>query len=136
MLLSSVLPGKISQAWNSRQIQLSPGTVSSFYPFTLISLLVPVVLFVCHQLGLLGTDPHAVGVEALSKRSTEFASSSSSPAKPSMSSSEWRLVIALPAMLTMLSLSSKECVTISFRNVLKRMGVSRHPCRASIVVRN
>ena len=34
---------------------------------------------VCHQLGLLGTDLH---VEALSRHSTNFASSSSSPAKP------------------------------------------------------
>ena len=33
-------------------------TVSSFCPFTLISLLVP---FVCHQRGLLGTALHAVG---------------------------------------------------------------------------
>ena len=33
-------------------------TVSSFCPFTLISLM-PLVL--CHQLGLLGTDLHAVG---------------------------------------------------------------------------
>ena len=36
-------------------------TVSSFCPFTLISVLMPLVLFVCHQLGLLGTDIHAVG---------------------------------------------------------------------------
>ena len=35
-------------------------TVSSFCPFTLISVLMPLVLF-CHQLGLLGTDLHAVG---------------------------------------------------------------------------
>ena len=48
---------------------------------------------VCHQLGLLGTDLHAVGCGALSRRSTEFASSSSSPAKPSMSSAERRLEI-------------------------------------------
>ena len=35
-------------------------TVSSFYPFTLISLLMPLVLFY-HQLSFLGTDLHAVG---------------------------------------------------------------------------
>ena len=34
-------------------------TVSSFCPFTLISVLMPLVF--CHQLGLLGTDLHAVG---------------------------------------------------------------------------
>ena len=52
---------------------------------------------VCHQLGLLGTDRH---VAALSRRSTKFASSSSSPAKPSMSSAKQRLVIVLPPTLT------------------------------------
>ena len=35
-------------------------TVSSFCPFTLISVLMPLLLF-CHQLGLLGIDLHAVG---------------------------------------------------------------------------
>ena len=34
-------------------------TVSSFFPFTLISVLMSLVLY--QQLGLLGTDPHAVG---------------------------------------------------------------------------
>ena len=34
-------------------------TVSSFCPFTLIC--VDATGVVCHQLGLLGTDPHAVG---------------------------------------------------------------------------
>ena len=34
-------------------------TVSSFCPFTLISVLMP--LCVCHQLGLLGADLHAGG---------------------------------------------------------------------------
>ena len=39
-------------------------TVSSFCPFTLISVLMPLVgffFFFCHQLGLLGIDLHAVG---------------------------------------------------------------------------
>ena len=35
-------------------------TVSSFCSYTLISVLMPLV-FVCHQLGLLSTDFHAVG---------------------------------------------------------------------------
>ena len=48
---------------------------------------------VCYQLGLLGTDLHAVG-------SANFASSSSSPAKPLMSSAKRRLVIVLPPILT------------------------------------
>ena len=36
-------------------------TASSFCPFTLISVLMPLMFF-CHQLGLLGTDLHAVGL--------------------------------------------------------------------------
>ena len=35
-------------------------TVSSFWPFTLISLIVGAAGVVCHQLGILGTDLHAV----------------------------------------------------------------------------
>ena len=62
---------------------------------------------VCHQLGLLGTDLHAVAVEALSRRSTNFSSSSSSPSKPSTSSAKRRLVIVLPPLLTVPSWSSK-----------------------------
>ena len=45
---------------------------------------------VCHQLGLLGTDLHAVGCGGFVK----------TPAKPSMSSAKRRLVIVLPPMLT------------------------------------
>ena len=41
-------------------------TVSSFCPLTLISVLMPLVFF-CHQLGLLGTDLHAVGCEGFVK---------------------------------------------------------------------
>ena len=54
---------------------------------------------VCRQLNLLGTDFHAVGCTGLfSTRSTNFASSSSSPAKQSMSSAKRRLVIVLSPM--------------------------------------
>ena len=52
---------------------------------------------VCHQLGLLGTDPHAAGF--VERHSTNFASSSSR-AKPSMSSAKRRLVIVLSPSLT------------------------------------
>ena len=38
-------------------------------------------------------------MEALSRRSTNFSSYSSSPAKPSMSSAKWKFVIVLPPML-------------------------------------
>ena len=52
---------------------------------------------VCHQLGLLGTDLRAVGCEGFVE--TTFASSSSSPMKPSMSSAKEQLVIVPPPML-------------------------------------
>ena len=81
-------------------------TVSSLCPFTLISVLMPLVVFFFffgHKLGLLGTDLYAVGCEASSRRSTNLASSSTSPAKSSMSSAKRRLVIVLPPVLTVAS---------------------------------
>ena len=65
---------------------------------------------VCHQLGLLGTDLHAVGCGGLSRRLAKFANSSSSPAKPSMWPAKRRLVIVPPPVLTMPSWSSKTAV--------------------------
>ena len=73
--------------------------VSSFCLFTLISVLMPLVV-VCHQLGLLGTDLHAVGCGGFVETHNRFASSSSSPARPSMSSTKRKLVIVQPPMLT------------------------------------
>ena len=64
MLLSSVLSWRISQVWSPRQIQLSPGTRTCDCPELLslyFDLLVDAAGVVCHQLGLLGTDLHAVG---------------------------------------------------------------------------
>ena len=59
-------------------------TVSNFCLFALISVLMPLVLFVVSSVFLaLISLPKAV--QALSRRSTYFASSSSSTAKPSMS---------------------------------------------------
>ena len=46
------------------------------------------------------------------------------------------LVIVLPPMLTVHSWSSKASVMILSRNMLKRVGESRHPCRTPTVVRN
>ena len=72
-------------------------------------------------------------METLSRRSSNFASSSSSPAQPSMSSTERRLVIVLPPMLTVPSWFSKASVMILSRNVLKRVGENRHPCRTQLL---
>ena len=69
-------------------------TVSGFCPFTLISVLMPQVLFVnSFVFSAVISMPYAV--KALSRRSTNVASSSS-PAKPSMLSAKRRLVIVLP----------------------------------------
>ena len=46
-------------------------TVSSFCPFTLIC--VDATGVICHQLGLLGTDLHAVGYGGFAKMSCNFA---------------------------------------------------------------
>ena len=85
----------------------------------------------CHQLGL--TDLHAVGCEGFVETLNLFASSSSSDAKLSMSSAKRRLVIVLPPILTMPSLSSKASVLLLSRNKLKRVGESRHPCRTPLL---
>ena len=81
-------------------------TVSSFCLFTLISLSMPLVLFVISLVfSALISMPKAV--EALSRRSTNFASSSSSPVKPSMSSTKRWLVNVLPSVLTVPSWSGQ-----------------------------
>ena len=103
-------------------------TVLSFCPFALISLLMPLVLFVISLVFLaLKSMPQAV--EALSRRSTNFVSSSSSPAKRSMSWAKRGLVIVLPLILTVPSWSSRASDMILSRNMLERVGESRHPCR-------
>ena len=62
---------------------LRPVTISSFCPFTLISC-VDTTGVVCHQLGLLGTNLHAVGCGGF----VETPTSSSSLAKLLMSSAK------------------------------------------------
>ena len=47
---------------------------------------------VCHQLSLLDSDLHAIGCGGFVEMLTNFTSSSSSPAKPSMSSAKQTLV--------------------------------------------
>ena len=74
-------------------------TVSSFYPFALISVLMPLVLFVI-SLVFSALISMPLALKTLSRHSTNFASSSS-PAKPLMSSAKQRLVVVLPPMLTM-----------------------------------
>ena len=63
MLLSSVLSWRVSQAWTPRHIKLSPGKDCDCFENLSIyfDLFVDALGIICHQLGLLGTDLHAVG---------------------------------------------------------------------------
>ena len=122
--------GPSSDTTEPRHLKLV--TVSSLCPFTLISLFMPLVLSLtwssrlrspCNKLWRLFRD-------------AQLASSSSSPAEPSMSSAKRGLVTVLPPMLTVPSRFSKESVMTLSRNMLKRVGESSHPCRTPTVVRN
>ena len=74
-------------------------TQSSFSPLTLMSVLKPLVLLVISLVfSALICMPKAV--EVLSRHSTKSASSSSFPARPSMSLAKRKFVIFLPPMLT------------------------------------
>ena len=64
---------------------------------------------------------------AVSKLSTSYVSSSSSPVILSMSSAKRRFVIGRPPMLMVPLKFSSARVMISFRNMLKSVGESRHP---------
>ena len=107
-------------------------TQSSFSPLTLMSVLKPLVLFVISLVfSALICMPKAV--EVLSMRSTNSASSSSLPARPSMSSAKRKFVIFLPPMLTVPSWSL--CVSHnSSKKMLKRVGESTQPCLTPTVV--
>ena len=64
MLLLSVLSWRVSRAWNPHQLQLIP-VLEACDSLKLLSiyfdLCVDAAGVVCHQLGLLRTDLHAVG---------------------------------------------------------------------------
>ena len=116
-----------------RYLKLS--TLFNFSPLILMSMLIPFVLLVISLVfSALIFVPKAA--EVISRRSTREASSSSFPAKPSMSSVKRKLVIVLPQMLTVLWRSSSASVTILSRKILKRVGESRHPCLTPTVVLN
>ena len=75
-------------------------------------------------------------VEVLSMRSTKSGSSSSLPARPSMSSAKRKFVIFLPPMLTVPLWSFSASVIILSKNMLKRVGESTQPCLTPTVVLN
>ena len=110
-------------------------TVSSFLLSMVMSVLMPLVLFVINWVfSALICIPYAV--EASSRWFTNLASSCSCPARPSMSSAKRKFVIVLPPILTVPSWSSSASAIILSKKMLKRVGESRHPWRAPIVIRN
>ena len=116
-------------------IYLNLLTQSSFSPLNLILVLKPLVLLVISWVSsALICMPKAV--EVLSRRSTKSASSSSLPARPSMSSAKRKFVIFLPPMLTVPSWSFGASVIILSKKMLKRVGESTQPCLTPTVVLN
>ena len=108
-------------------------TVSSFWPPILTSKLIPLMLLVISLVfSALISMPYFVDV--VSRWLTNLTSSSSFPARASMSSAKRKLV--LPPMLTYPSWFSKASVMILSRKMLKRVGESRHPCLTPTVVLN
>ena len=81
----------------SRYLRLS--TLSNFSPLILMSMLIPFALLVI-SLVFLALISMPKDAEVSSGQSTRVASSSSFPARPSMSTAKHKLVIVLPPMLT------------------------------------
>ena len=102
-------------------------TVPNFCHFTFISLWMPLALFVI-SLVFSALISILYLVQVLSRLSTRASSSYSSSARASMSSSNRRLVIFRPPMLTFPSCSSRASDMICSRKMLKRVGDRRHPC--------
>ena len=125
----------LSDATEPRYLKLV--TVSSLCPFTLISLLMLLLLFV-NSLVFLALAFMLWVVEALLKHLNSFASSSSSPAKPLTSSAKQRLMFVLPPMLSASWWPSHSyaSVMILSRNMLKWLGENRHPYQTLTVVQN
>ena len=107
-------------------------TSSSFWPFILISLWKPLVLFVI--IFVLSPISILYLVVVLSRRSIRTPASSSSSAFTTMSSAKRKLVMSRLPMLALPS--SKASHMILSKKMLKRVGESRHPCRTPTVVLN
>ena len=109
-------------------------TVPNFCPFTfyLYLSLDAIALFV---ISLVFSAPISILylVQVLSRLSNRASSSSS---RASMSSTNRRLVLFLPPMLTFLSCYSRASDMIRSRKMLKRVGDREHPCLTPIVVLN
>ena len=113
----------------------SSAMIAPIYLNLLMSVLKPLVLLVISlDFSILICMPNAV--EVLSGRSTKPASSSSLPARPSMSSAKRKFVIFLPPMLTVPSWSFSASVIILSKKMLKRVGESTQPCLTLTMVLN
>ena len=104
-------------------------TSSSLWSFILISLWKPFRLFVITFV-LSGPISILYLVVVLSRRSTRTPASSSSSAFTTMSSAKRKLIMSCLPMLTLPSWLSNALHMVISRKMLKRVGESRHPCRA------
>ena len=96
-------------------------TISTFLLSVVMSVLMPLVLFVINWVfSALICMPYAV--EASSRCLTNLTSSCSCPARSSMLSAERKFVIVLPPILTVPSWSSSASAIILSKKMLKRVG--------------
>ena len=110
-------------------------TVPNFCPFTFISLWMQLALLVI-SLVFSALISILYLVQVLRRLSTRASRSCPSSARASMSSTNRRLVIFLPPMLTFLSCSSRALDMIHSRKLLKRMGDRSNHCLTPTVVLN
>ena len=122
-----------SETTASRYLKLL--TVPNFCPFTVISLWMPLALFVT-SLVFSALISILYFVQVLSRLSTRAFRSCCSTAWASISSANRRLVIFLPPMLIFPSCSSRITDMIRSRKMLKRVGDRKHPCLTPTVVLN
>ena len=125
--------------FDSSSLMTVPGylkwsTVSSYFPLTVILVVIGWTLFVM-SLVFSALISMLYREDASSSCLTRLASSSFS-ARPSMSSANLRLVIVRPPMLTVPERSFIASVVIRSRKMLNNVGDSRHPCWTPTEVRN
>ena len=137
MVLSSVLSWRVSQAWNPRQIQLTPGTWSLGLSQASVHLLwFPCWCRWCCLLSTWSSRlwPPCRGCGGFDETLSLFCQFFFLSCKATASSAKRRLVIVPPPMLTVPSWSSKASVMILSRSMWNRLDESRYPCRTPIFI--
>ena len=118
-----------------QQQQLEACTVSRFCPFTVISLRMPLALFVISLV-----FSALISILYLVQVLSRFQLGLLIPAPPQLEDlchlANSRLVIFLPHMLTLLPCSSRASDMIRLRKMLMKVGDKRHPCLTLTVVLN